>query len=94
MNAADEQAQHQPIGEDDCRRLVATQDVGRLVIGSTLPNVRPLNYAASGNRLFVRTDDPLPNGVDVAFEVDQIDSTQKQGWSVVARGVLHQVETC
>lgn len=74
---------------DDCHRLIASQHIGRLVIGDTVPNVRPVNYIAYERHIYFRTERPLPPDAPVAFEVDQIDSAHRQGWSVVAIGNAH-----
>jgi hypothetical protein len=71
---------------DNCLQLLASQEVGRLVLGEAEPNVRPVNFVLLGRRIFIRTDTPLVRNVAVAFEADQIDSVSRVGWSVIARG--------
>lgn len=74
------------IEADECRRLIATQNVGRLVLGDEMPNVRPVNFVMFGEQLVIRTAEPLPPAARVAFEVDQIEDLDRQGWSVVVSG--------
>ncbi|MBI5090036.1 MAG: pyridoxamine 5'-phosphate oxidase family protein [Actinobacteria bacterium] len=42
-------------------------------------------------RIYVRTETPLIDGAEVAFEVDQVDEAEHQGWSVVVTGPVHAV---
>ena len=81
---------------EECVALMATQDVGRLVVTEHgQPLVFPVNYAldgeapvfrtASGAKLWSSSHSP------VAFEVDSLDSQTKTGWSVIVHGLAHEV---
>src|SRR4051794_17427749 len=80
---------------DECRRLLAQDEIGRLavVIGAT-PMIFPVNYALDGDAIVVRT---MPGSrLDVgqghaAFEVDCFDRDRKSGWSVLVTGHLQEV---
>ena len=80
---------------DECRRLLAQDEVGRVavVIGAT-PMIFPVNYALDGDDIIFRT---LPGSrLDVgqghaAFEVDHFDREHKAGWSVLVTGHLEAV---
>ena len=85
------------LNEADCRRLLRSGDVGRVVYtDGALPAVTPVNYVfdddgvvlrtASGSRLAVK----LPGSI-VAFEVDELDRGARSGWSVVVTGPCHVV---
>jgi nitroimidazol reductase NimA-like FMN-containing flavoprotein (pyridoxamine 5'-phosphate oxidase superfamily) len=71
------------IDSDECRRLLADDQVGRVavVIGAT-PMILPVNYALDGDDIVMRT---MPGSrLDVgqghaAFEVDCFDRTTKSG---------------
>ncbi|HEX6419474.1 MAG TPA: pyridoxamine 5'-phosphate oxidase family protein [Acidimicrobiales bacterium] len=85
------------IEPDECRRLLATDDVGRLAIvdGGT-PLVFPVNYALDGEAVVFRTAPGTklaagPRGA-VSFEVDAIDRTTRTGWSVLVVGHLEEVD--
>ena len=89
----------EPILHDECLRLLREQTVGRIaVVVSEFPIVLPVNYRlveTSGlTWIAIRT---RPGnvidqaGMNVAFEIDGIDSAHRQGWSVLARGTLHHV---
>jgi nitroimidazol reductase NimA-like FMN-containing flavoprotein (pyridoxamine 5'-phosphate oxidase superfamily) len=87
----------QPIREavldsENCLQLLATQEVGRLVLGDRDPNVRPVNFVVFDRRVFIRTGTPLARNTSVAFEVDQIDSLGQVGWSVVVRGHARPID--
>ena len=83
------------IDADECMRLLADEEIGRLavVIGAT-PMILPVNYALDGNAIVFRT---MPGSrLDVgqghaAFEVDCFDKVHKAGWSVLVTGHLEEV---
>jgi nitroimidazol reductase NimA-like FMN-containing flavoprotein (pyridoxamine 5'-phosphate oxidase superfamily) len=83
------------IDKDECLRLLAKDEIGRLavVIGAT-PMILPVNYALDGEAVVFRT---MPGSrLDVgqghaAFEVDSFDKDKKSGWSVLVTGHLEEV---
>ena len=83
------------LDSDECRRLLAQDEIGRVavVIGAT-PMILPVNYALDGDTIVFRT---MPGSrLDVgqghaAFEVDNFDRETKSGWSVLVTGDLHEV---
>jgi nitroimidazol reductase NimA-like FMN-containing flavoprotein (pyridoxamine 5'-phosphate oxidase superfamily) len=80
----------------ECLELLRQQSVGRLVYhDDTGPVAEPVNYAIAGDTILLRVEggskrQAMTQPV-VAFEVDQIDSDHKAGWSVLARGVGQEV---
>jgi nitroimidazol reductase NimA-like FMN-containing flavoprotein (pyridoxamine 5'-phosphate oxidase superfamily) len=83
-----------------CVELLRTNTVGRIgLVIDDAPAVLPVNYrlvetvgltflalrTRPGN-LFERAD------LKVALEIDGIDPTHQEGWSVLARGTLHRVD--
>lgn len=86
----------QRIDRDECYRLLAVEDVGRLafVQGGT-PAIFPVNYAMDGHDVVFRTDvgTKLEHGPRsrAAFEIDGLDREARTGWSVVAVGRLEEV---
>src|SRR4029453_2001517 len=80
------------LDSDECRRLLAQDEIGRVsvVIGAT-PMILPVNYALDGDDIVFRT---MPGSkLDVgqghaAFEVDSFDRQKKAGWSVLVTGPL------
>jgi nitroimidazol reductase NimA-like FMN-containing flavoprotein (pyridoxamine 5'-phosphate oxidase superfamily) len=84
------------IDPDECRRLLAGDEVGRLaVVDGGTPAIFPVNYALDGEAVVFRTAPGTklssgPRG-KVAFEVDAFDRSTRTGWSVVVTGHLEEV---
>ncbi|MFK4145350.1 pyridoxamine 5'-phosphate oxidase family protein [Streptomyces sp. NPDC004065] len=75
----------------ECRALLSTHGVGRIALTTPDgPAVLPLNYDVVDDALVLRTaPGTVPAsavGTEVAFEVDHLDETMSQGWSVLAVG--------
>jgi Pyridoxamine 5'-phosphate oxidase len=75
--------------------LLGAKDVGRIVLPAPDPFVFPVNYIVVDDLVVFRTD-PASHAVTrigetILFEVDTVDSGHEAGWSVVVRGVLHDV---
>ena len=80
-----------------CLALLATRGVGRLAYSHrALPAVLPLNYLADGDGVLVRLRagsgalTAIRDAV-VAFQVDDIDSAARLGWSVTLVGTARAV---
>ena len=83
---------------EECLSLLRTRTVGRIgVVTPSGPVIFPVNYSLVQDAIVFRT---LPYGVlanhaqeaDVAFEVDDLDDTMQQGWSVLATGQSRRIE--
>jgi nitroimidazol reductase NimA-like FMN-containing flavoprotein (pyridoxamine 5'-phosphate oxidase superfamily) len=94
-------AQLEELSEAECRFLLGLGAVGRIgfVAPDGLPTVLPVNYRLlnddTGLWIVVRTRpgrviDRAPR--HVAFEIDGIDHDHQQGWSVLVRGLLRQLD--
>ncbi len=87
-----------PMTEDECWQRLAPGGVGRLVFDAERgPVALPANFALDGHKVVVRTGpgtpfDGLGNGEVVGFEVDRIDETFREGWSVLASGHIRRPE--
>jgi nitroimidazol reductase NimA-like FMN-containing flavoprotein (pyridoxamine 5'-phosphate oxidase superfamily) len=88
---------HEVLARDECLRLLASGAIGRIGISrAALPTVLPVNYRLDGERILVITgsgsqlDLALRNAV-VAFEVDDFDTADGSGWSVVVIGFARVV---
>jgi nitroimidazol reductase NimA-like FMN-containing flavoprotein (pyridoxamine 5'-phosphate oxidase superfamily) len=84
------------LDESECRRLLATKDVGRLaVVADGQPLVVPVNYVLDGDDIVFRSDPGTKlahSSLDkVAFEVDELDPAVREGWSVLVRGVGREI---
>jgi uncharacterized protein len=85
------------LSTDECRELLATRDVGRLaVVVRGYPEVFPVNYAVVRDRLVIRTDPGVKLAharfERVCFQVDELDMARRTGWSVLLKGVVHELK--
>ncbi|MXM68016.1 helix-turn-helix domain-containing protein [Streptomyces sp. HUCO-GS316] len=79
------------LGVRECRALLASHGVGRLAVSTASgPVVVPVNYSVVDGAVVFRTaPGATPSQAldcQVAFEVDRVDDTLSQGWSVLLRG--------
>ena len=83
------------IDSDECWRLLAQDEIGRLaVVIGTMPMILPVNYALDDDAIVFRTIPGSRHDVGqghAAFEVDQFDRATKSGWSVLVTGHLEEV---
>jgi nitroimidazol reductase NimA-like FMN-containing flavoprotein (pyridoxamine 5'-phosphate oxidase superfamily) len=92
------------LSEEESLRLAAGAVVGRIGFTDRYgPVVLPVNFKLIGGAVVFRTDDEstldedLRTGITdaeyrVAFEIDQIDETERTGWSVMVQGAAHYLE--
>ena len=87
------------LSEDRCRDLLKTHQtgVGRIAFAedgnAAWPSILPVNYAYRNGAIFFRTFEGSKlytalRRQRVAFEIDELDKEWRQGWSVVALGIL------
>jgi hypothetical protein len=91
-----EAAEMQVLTADECYRLLATQQVGRLGVNAEhYPLILPVNYALDREVIVMRmapgTKLAAADHANVAFEVDEIDQRTRSGWSVLVRGLAEEV---
>jgi hypothetical protein len=84
------------LDREECLRLLATQEIGRLAfVIAGHPDVLPVNYSLDRDEIVIRTDAGRKlEGLSrspVAFEVDEIDRASHAGWSVVVHGLAQEV---
>ena len=84
------------IPEWECLRLLQHRQVGRLAfVAGNQPLVLPVNYTVDDGTIILRTGigAKLANTslTKVAFEVDEIDETSREGWSVLVQGVAQDI---
>jgi len=81
---------------DECLELLERQEVGRLAVSiSSLPDIFPINFVLDRGCVVFRTAEGTKLaaavlGRGVAFEVDGVDETTGEAWSVIVKG--HAVE--
>jgi nitroimidazol reductase NimA-like FMN-containing flavoprotein (pyridoxamine 5'-phosphate oxidase superfamily) len=81
---------------DECYRLLATHDFGRLGVNAEhYPLIIPVNYAMDGTTVVIRTHPGTTlralSHANVTFQVDEIDRRTRSGWSVLLRGLAEEV---
>lgn len=84
---------------DDCLRRLTTHRprIGRVaVMEDGAPIILPVNYVVSEGAVVFRTDPGAKLAAAVrheaaAFEIDEVDITWEEGWSVVVTGRLEEV---
>ena len=91
------------LDEAESLRLISAGGIGRIAYQSRFgPAVLPVNYKWHGGAVVFRTtrhsalDEDLQTGISggdylVAFEIDEIDTPGRQGWSVLIQGPAHHV---
>lgn len=91
-----------PLGPDELTRTVCLQLLGGAGLGrvvytvGAMPAVEPVNYVVDGEAIVIRTDTTSKLAAGgrrdiVAFQVDEIDSAEGTGWSVVVTGRASEV---
>src|SRR2546429_1976183 len=93
------------LDEAESLRLISAGGIGRIAYQSRYgPAVLPVNYRWHDGAVVFRTarhsalDEDLQTGISggdylVAFEIDEIDTPGRQGWSVLIQGPAHHVES-
>ena len=84
---------------DECMRLLTTHlpRIGRVgFVADGKPVILPVNYVFFEGSVIFRTDagaklTAAAGGQFVAFEVDEVDLTWREGWSVVVQGRAEEV---
>jgi nitroimidazol reductase NimA-like FMN-containing flavoprotein (pyridoxamine 5'-phosphate oxidase superfamily) len=93
------------LDEAECLELITPGGIGRIAYsGRYGPTVLPVNYRMYEGSIVFRTaqdsptDEDLRTGIahaeyKVAFEIDEIDTAAREGWSVLVQGPVHHVES-
>jgi uncharacterized protein len=83
---------------EECLRLLASHNFGRLAVAMDTPVIRPVNYVFDerSQSVVFRTADGskfhamLVNG-NAAFEIDGVDPGSRTGWSVIIVGMTEEI---
>jgi nitroimidazol reductase NimA-like FMN-containing flavoprotein (pyridoxamine 5'-phosphate oxidase superfamily) len=84
---------------DECMRLLSSHipRIGRVsFVADSRPVILPVNYVFHEGSVVFRTDPgaklaAASRGQHVAFEIDDIDPTWREGWSVLVQGRAEEV---
>lgn len=91
-----DQAATQALSVAQCWTMLRSTVVGRVaVVHDRRPDIFPVNFAVDHGTVVFRTGSGTlfrsADGAFVAIEVDGYDTTDATAWSVVVRGVAHEV---
>lgn len=84
------------LDRDECLRLLAEEEVGRLAVNDgSAPTIFPVNYRMDGEAIVFRTApgtklDSAARSL-ACFEIDRFVRESRAGWSVVVIGRLDEV---
>ena len=93
--------QHDPMEElapHECWELLRHHDLGRLAVAiENHPDIFPINYVTDHGTVVFRTAEGTKLaaavlGVGVAFEIDGLDASIGEAWSVVVKGTAVEIE--
>lgn len=96
MRTTDAHSGLERMDRDECRRLLAIDDVGRLaIVQGHAPAIFAVNYVMDDDCVVFRTAAGTkllhgPRGL-AAFEIDGLSREDRSGWSVVVTGRLEEV---
>ena len=85
------------LNENECFGLLHQGSIGRVAVTiGAIPAIFPVNYCVLGGAIYFRTAVGAKLAVAteravVAFQVDEIDKTYHQGWSVLAVGIATEI---
>jgi uncharacterized protein len=90
------EAELQVIPAEECYRLLATHEIGRIGVNAEhYPLILPVTYALDGTTVVFRTGSGIilraAEHANVTFEVDDVDRNNRSGWSVLVRGQAEAV---
>jgi nitroimidazol reductase NimA-like FMN-containing flavoprotein (pyridoxamine 5'-phosphate oxidase superfamily) len=83
----------------ECRRLLPDAAIGRLAVPTpTFPTLEPVAFAVVEGELVVAVragsaGDAVAPGTVVAFEADALDPARREGWSIVVKGAVEELDT-
>jgi nitroimidazol reductase NimA-like FMN-containing flavoprotein (pyridoxamine 5'-phosphate oxidase superfamily) len=85
------------LSREQCMAHLAQGGVGRIVFAAERgPMALPVNFACTAHEIIFKTDEAMATTVTaqgmVGFEVDRIDDTMSEGWSVVVTGNASRVD--
>ena len=86
------------LDRETCMSLLRSSEVGRLAVSvAGQPDIFPINYALDGDSIVFCTAEGTKLTAThistwVAFECDGYDADSGDAWSVVVKGIVHEVE--
>jgi uncharacterized protein len=83
---------------EECLVLLRWENIGRLAVGvrGEAPLVVPVNFVVHEDSVVFRSDDGTKldrlREQPVSLQVDRFDQYRRIGWSVLVRGVAHEID--
>lgn len=93
----DASGQLEAISDAECVKLLRSHDLGRLALvdKDVRPLIFPVNYFFDEGVVAIRTAPgsklDLAPGAHVSFEIDGWDADTGAGWSVIVKGIAHDI---
>jgi uncharacterized protein len=96
MKASHPEPGLEQIQESECLQLLEAESIGRIaMVAEGQPEIFPITYSLRAGVVVFRTASgtklSYAPASRVAFEIDGFDSSTGVGWSVVVKGVAHDV---
>lgn len=90
-------AELRELSAEQCRTHLSVGGIGRLVFAADRgPVALPVNYEFTNGQIVLSTDDAkaaaLSSGDTVGFEIDRVDESLSEGWSVLVTGRCRRIE--
>ncbi|MFI5282992.1 MAG: pyridoxamine 5'-phosphate oxidase family protein [Candidatus Dormibacterales bacterium] len=85
------------LSDSECVKLLRAHSLGRLAMTdhNGRPEIFPINYFFDEGLVVFRTDPgtklDLAPGAQVAFEIDGWDAETATAWSVIVKGISHEI---
>ena len=96
---SDERTTMGALDVEECLVLLRWENIGRLAIGvrGEAPLIVPVNFAVQDRTVVFRSDDGTKldrlREQPVSFEADRFDQYRRIGWSVLVRGIAHEIDS-
>jgi nitroimidazol reductase NimA-like FMN-containing flavoprotein (pyridoxamine 5'-phosphate oxidase superfamily) len=92
MRTIEERTGLEVLDDMECQLLLGRSTLGRLAaVVDGRPSIFPVNFRRHGGSVVFRSDegtklDAAAREQPVAFEIDEVDTRERSGWSIVIRG--------
>jgi nitroimidazol reductase NimA-like FMN-containing flavoprotein (pyridoxamine 5'-phosphate oxidase superfamily) len=97
MSFADERTGLEVLGLAECVENLESHEIARVAfLADGMVHLYPVNYVWDGEAIVFRCESNTPmaraTGREFVVEIDELDLRERQGWSVIARGIANRVD--
>ena len=97
MTFADERTGLEVLGLAECVQNLESHEIARVAfLADGTVHLYPVNYIWDGEAIVFRCESSSPMARAAArefvVEIDELDVRERQGWSVIARGIVNRVD--